>query len=128
MVYQLKKKWYMSLRFKDKIDLKNLIYKNKTEGMNSKHFRGYRNSVKLFKNLRNEDLKPKEVFKKKSMFKSHQIEIKAGKYKSEERISALKTINHFLDLRKEVIKFFIDYSFCCLQLNTKENMEKDSRY
>ena len=62
------------------------------------------------------------------MFKSHQIEIKAGTYKSEERISALKTINHFLDLRKEIIKFFIDYSFCCLQLNTKENMEIDSRY
>ena len=73
--------------------------------MNSKHFRGYRNSVKLFKNLRNEDLKPKEVFKKKSMFKSHQIEIKAGKYKSEERISALKLLIIFLIYEKKLSNF-----------------------
>ena len=42
----------------------NLIYKYKTEGRSPKDFGVYQNPTDIFKNLRDSNINPKEVFKK----------------------------------------------------------------
>ena len=55
---------------KKKINSENLIYKYKTIGISPKYFSSYQNPIKLFKDLRDGNINPKEVLKDKIVFKS----------------------------------------------------------
>ena len=55
-----------SSKFKDlenRINPDNLIYKYKNEEISPKIFRNYQNPIELFKDLRDGNIKPKEVLK-----------------------------------------------------------------
>ena len=60
----------------------NFIYKYKTEGRNSKKFRIYQNPIELFKNLKDDNINPKEVLKDQINFKSNLGGIKKENPKS----------------------------------------------
>ena len=66
--------------------------------------RYYQNLIDLFKNLRDDNKNPKEV---------------------------IQNLEKFFDLREKIIMimiFFLEIIlFCYLKLNTKQNMEKDSK-
>ena len=40
-----------------------MIYKYKTEGISPKYFSNYQNPIELFKDLRDGNIKPKEILK-----------------------------------------------------------------
>ena len=65
----LLKKGFLNLE-KKKINSENLIYKYKTIGISPKYFSSYQNPIKLFKDLRDGNINPKEVLKDKIVFKS----------------------------------------------------------
>ena len=67
---------------KKRINPRNFIYKYKTEGRSSKKFRNYQNPIELFKNLRGDNINPKEVLKDQINFKSNLGEIKKENPKS----------------------------------------------
>ena len=54
----------------------NLIYNYKTKGISRKDFRNYQDPVKLFKDLRDHNINPKEVLKHQINFKSDLGDIK----------------------------------------------------
>ena len=47
-----------------------MIYPYKTEGISSKDFSNYQNSIELFKDFRDGNINPKEVLKYQINFKS----------------------------------------------------------
>ena len=71
----LLKKGFLNLE-KKKINSENLIYKYKTIGISPKYFSSYQNPIKLFKDLRDGNINPKEVLKDQINFKSDLGEIK----------------------------------------------------
>ena len=96
---------------KDKIDPKNLIYVFKTSENDSKDFGNYQMPLKLFDNLRDGDINPKEILQNQARFKSDLSEIKIAGKKSTYQKNATKNITSFFDLREKIIEFFRDNSF-----------------
>ena len=94
-----------------------MIYGFKTKGRSSKYFRDYQNPIELFKNLRNGNVKPKEVLKNQMNFKSDLSEIRKEANKSENQKNT-KNIDFFLIFEKKLL------IFCYLKLNRKYNGEK----
>ena len=74
-----------------------MICKYKTEGISPKGFRNYQNPIEVFKDLRDGNINPKEVWKDQIIFKSNLGEIKKGngKSKSEDQISVMKNVLKF---------------------------------
>ena len=58
------------MNLKNRINPDNLIYKYKSERISPKDFRNYEDPIKLFKDLRDGNINPKEVLKDKIIFKS----------------------------------------------------------
>ena len=75
----------------------NLIYKYKTEGISPKGFINYQDPKKLFKNIRDGNINPKEVLKDQINFKSYLCEIKKGnpKSKPKDETSVLQNVGTF---------------------------------
>ena len=67
--------------------------------------------MKLFKDLRDGNINPKEALKNQARFKSDLSEIKMGSQKSPDQKNTMKNVSHFFDLREKIIDFFRDYSF-----------------
>ena len=83
------------------MDPDNLVHKYKTEKWSPKDFRNYQNLIKLFKNLRDADGKPKEVLQNQINFKSDLREVKKknSDLKSKDQLSVIQNIENFFDLR-----------------------------
>ena len=64
---------------KDKIDSNNLVYVFKTGENEQKDFENYQMPLKLFEDLRDGEINPKEILKNQAMFKSDLSEIKIGR-------------------------------------------------
>ena len=75
----------------------NLICKYKTEGISPKDFINYQDPKKLFKNIRDGNINPKEVLKDQINFKSYLCEIKKGnpKSKPKDETSVLQNVETF---------------------------------
>ena len=67
---------------KDKIDPRNLVYIFKTVENELKDFLNYQMPLKLFEDLRDGHINPKELLKNQARFKSDLSEIKTGGKKS----------------------------------------------
>ena len=100
-----------------------MIYGFKAKGRSSKYFRDYQNPIELFKNLRNGNVKPKEVLKNQMNFKSDLSEIRKEANKSENQKNT-KNIDFFLIFEKKLLIFFEIILFRYLKLNRKYNWEK----
>ena len=57
------------MNLKKGINPDNLIYKYKSERISTKYFRNYEDPIKLFKDLRDGNINPKEVLKDQINFK-----------------------------------------------------------
>ena len=92
-----------------------MIYKYNTKRRSLKDFRDYRNSIEIFKNMRDGNINPKEVLKNLINFKLNLGRIRKGNpnFKSEEPISITQNDNSFYDLREKIIAFFRDYFLFC---------------
>ena len=80
-----------------------MIYNYKTERRSLKDFRSQQNPIKLFKDLRDGNVNPKEVLKSQINFKSDLNKIKKGNanLKLEEQISVVQNVENFFDLREK---------------------------
>ena len=83
----------------------------KTDGNEPKDFRNYKASFKLFEDLRDGNINPKEGLKNQARFKSDLSGRKIGRNKSQDEKDRIKNISNFFDLREKIIDFFRDYSF-----------------
>ena len=100
---------------KDKIDPNNLVYEFKTGGNNPKEFRNYWAPLKLFNDLRDGNVNPKDILKNQVRFKSDLSDITIDGEKSEDQ--------------KNVTKNFLEIMlFYYLKLNTKQTMGRDLKY
>ena len=66
--------------------------------------------------------------KLQTVLKSDPDEVSKRRYKSEEQESALKILNCFTNDKKLLLDLLIIILHLCLRLNTKQNMEKVSKY
>ena len=66
--------------------------------------------------------------KLQTVLKSDPDEVSKRGYKSEEQESALKILNCFTNDKKLLLNLLIIILHLCLRLNTKQNMEKVSKY
>ena len=83
-----------------------MIYKYKTEGISPKDFRNYQNPIELFKDLKDDNINPKEVLKDQINFKPDLREIKKRnkKSKSEDQISVIQNVRFFfIEEKKKLI-------------------------
>ena len=83
-----------------------MIYKYKTEGISPKDFRNYQNPIELFKDLKDDNINPKEVLKDQINFKPDLREIKKGnkESKSEDQISVIQNVRFFfIEEKKKLI-------------------------
>ena len=101
-----------------------MIYNCKTEGRSPKDVRNYQNSIKLFKDLRDGILSPREVLKNQNNFKSDLGEIRKIRkgntnLKSEDQIIVIENVENFFNLREKIIDFFKDYSFLLSEVKYK---------
>ena len=67
---------YEFQNLKEKSNSNNLIYKYKIQGRGPKDFGNFQNPIDLFRNLRDCNVNPKDVFKTRIDFKSDIEEIK----------------------------------------------------
>ena len=81
---------------KDKIDLNELVYKSITGVNEPKGFKNYQMPWKLFEDLRDGDINPKDVSKNQARFKLHLIEIKTGGKKSLHQKGIIKILPPFM--------------------------------
>ena len=88
-----------------------MFYKFSSTEKKLKDFRNYQMPWKLFENLRDGDINPKEVLRNQARFKSDLNDIKIGGNKSLNQGNTINSINNLFDLREKVIIVFRDYSF-----------------
>ena len=69
------------MNLEKKINPDNLIYKHKTEGISPKDFRNYQDPIKLFEDLRDDNINPEKVLKDQINFKSDLGETRKGNKK-----------------------------------------------
>ena len=84
--------------------------------------------LKIFEDLRDCYINSKNVLKNQTRFKSDLSEIKIGGNKLVNTKNTIKNHTNFFDLEEKVINSFRYYSFLLLNLSTKQNMEKESKY
>ena len=96
---------------KDKIDSYKLVYNFKTGANEPKDFRNYQIPWKLFEDLRDGHINPKEVLKSHTRFKLGLSEIKTSGKKSIHQEDMIRNITTFFDLPEKIIDFFRSYSF-----------------
>ena len=75
--------------------------------------------MKLFDDLRDGDINPKEILKNQKSFKSDLSEIKTGGNISVNQKNTIKNITNFFDLREKIIDFFRDHSFLLAEAKYK---------
>ena len=66
--------------------------------------------------------------KLQNVLKSNPNEISKRRNKLEEQESALKILNFFTNHKKLLLNYLMIILHLCLRLNTKQNMEKVSKY
>ena len=71
---------------KNEINPINLTYKYRTKGRSPKYFRNYQDLIKLFKDLKDGNINPKEVLKDQINFKSDLDKIKKEIKKQNQKI------------------------------------------
>ena len=71
---------------KNEINPINLAYKYRTKGRSPKYFRNYQDLIKLFKDLKDGNINPKEVLKDQINFKSDLDKIKKEIKKQNQKI------------------------------------------
>ena len=105
------------------------MYKYKNEGRSLKDFRNYLNLTDLFINLKDGNVKPREVLKNQIDFKSDLGEIKKGnlKSKSEDQISVIQNVQFTFYLRGKFINFFRDFSILISEAKCKAKHGKRSQ-
>ena len=105
------------------------VYNYKTEERSPKDFRNYQNLIKLFKDLRDSNVSPREVLKIQNNFKSDLGKIKKANpnLKSEDQF-VIQNVDIFLFKRKKLLIPLEIILFCSLKLHTKQNMEKDPKH
>ena len=108
---------------KDKIDPNNLVYTFKTDKNEPKDFGNYQTPLKLFEDLRDGNINPKEVLKNQTRFKLDLSEIKIGGKQSPNQKNTINNITNFFYLREKTIVFLEIILFCSLKLSTKQNMD-----
>ena len=69
------------MNLEKKINPDNLIYKHKTEGISPKDFRNYQDPIKLFEDLRDDNINPEKILKDQINFKSDLGETRKGNKK-----------------------------------------------
>ena len=84
---------------KYKIDLNNLVYTFKTDGNEPKDFRNFKAPLKLFEDLREGNINPKEALKSQARF----AQVKAG-YNSQSLLNEIRQIVYSLYQAKEITK------------------------
>ena len=92
---------------KDKIDPNNLVYVFKTEGNRPKDFGNNQMPLKLFEDLRDGNVSPKD----QARFKSNLSEIKIGGKKSPNQKNTIKNITNFLIYKKKLLIFLEIFFF-----------------
>ena len=85
---------------KDKIDHNRLVYVFSTDKDYPNDFGNYQMSIKLFEDLRDSEIKPKEVWKYQARLKADLSEIKTGGKKSADQKNKWKNITNVSDLRE----------------------------
>ena len=101
----------------------------KTGGNEPNNFGNHQMPLKLFEDLRDGDINPKEVLKNQAWFKSDLSETKTGGKKLPNQKNTIKNIDDFFDLREKIFDFFFEIIlFSYLKLITKQHMEKDLKY
>ena len=90
---------------KDKINPNNLVYAFKFDKNEPKDFKNYKAPLKLFEDVRNGNINPREALTNQARFKSHLNEIKTGGKKSEDQKNTIKNISKFFDLPEKIINF-----------------------
>ena len=90
---------------KNEIDPNNLVDAFKTDGNEPKDFKNYREPLKLFEDLRDGNINPKEALKNQARFKSDLSEIKIGGNKSQDQKDTTKNISNFFILREKLLIF-----------------------
>ena len=83
---------------KDKIDLNKLVYNFKTGANESKDFGNYQMPWKLFEDLRDGNINPKQVLKNQAKSKLDLSETNTGGKKSPHEKDIIKNITNFFDL------------------------------
>ena len=106
---------------KDKIDPNNLVDTFKTDENEPKDFRNFQMSLKVFEDLRDVEINPKEVLKYQASFESDLRETKIGSKKSPNQKNTIKFTRKKFDFLAIIL-------FCYLKLSAKQNMEKGIKY
>ena len=73
-------------------------------------------------------MKLEEEKKQQKVFKSNLNKISRGMFKSEKQKMTLKILKFFTNHKKLLLSYLVIILQLCLRLNTKKNMEKDSKY
>ena len=121
----------MALQFTDiidKIDPNNLDFIFSSSENIPKDFGNCQIPLKLFKDVRDVNINPKEELKNQASFNSDLSEIKIGRKKSINQKNKIQNINNFFYLKEEIIHFSRNYSFLLSELSLEQNMEKDLKY
>ena len=103
-----------ALEFSDikaKTDPNDLVYILKTGGNEPKDFGNYQMPFKLFEDLRDGYINPKEVLKTQVRFQSDLSEVKTGGKKSPNQKNTIQSKTTFFYLQERIIDFFRAYSF-----------------
>ena len=103
-----------------------MVYEFKTKGRILKDFSNYQDPIDLFINLRDANVRSRELLKNQNEFKSDLDEIKKRnpKSKSKDQISVIKNVQNLFDLREKIISFFRNYSILISETKYKAKQGK----
>ena len=82
----------------------------------------------FLKKTQSGEIKLEEAKKQQNVFKSNLNETLRGRFKSEDQKMVLKILNCFTKNEKVSLNYLIINLQLYLRLNTKEKIEKDSKY
>ena len=93
-----------------------------------KRFDDFNNEIELFRKIQSGEIKLEESKKLQKIFKSNLNKILRGRFKSNEQKVHRKLLNRVTNYEKLLLNYLIIIPQLYLRLNTKQNMEKDSKY
>ena len=93
-----------------------------------KRFDDFNNEIELFRKIQSGEIKLEESKKLQKIFKSNLNKILRGRFKSNEQKVHRKILNRVTNYEKLLLNYLIIIPQLYLRLNTKQNMEKDSKY
>ena len=95
----------------NKIDYNNFVYTYSKKSKNyRKDFRNYQKPLKLFKDLKDDEVIPKEVLKSQKRLKYELTEINVVGNKSPDQKNTIDNLDNFFNFREKVIDLFREYS------------------